>query len=696
MGEDATRRGDTEDASPRGRPHDDGPAQECGRLSVFGDAAGLAVFLGALATVGATWQVGVFITDTYAVANGLVNVAHGHLAVERVYYSLTLGSQPGLYAGDGNLYARNYGQAFLALPVYYALDLLAGVVDLHLLLVAIWALVTAIFCRQLGVLTGRRDRFLAAGSVFGALVVVGSVPVVAPVDRELVGLVALQVVSMAAVAVTALALYRLVSMVRGRRAGVAVGAATVLATPLWFWAAVPKRHALTAAAVATLLYWFAASRTASGRLRLPVFGRAVPRSLTLRVVGYVLVGLVAWVHAFEGLLLLGAYATSDLATVSETSRRALLAIGVATALGFAPFFATNLAVNGNPLEPPRTAPHYLTAEEDYAIGPDGYVIGPDDRSDPPDDTGNASSGKADPPPASDPFAEAVGLGRTVTDHGSKILAATGTAPARFYRTYVRSGRPALLSSPHVNDHEAIDLSLLESHPLFGGLAGALAGALLAGVAGTGRRLRRLTGTRRQPAPGAGDIASGSGDIAAAAVPAHLLGRVRDASPARQTDGFALLVVAGFAVMYFPLLPLISQITVRYLLPAVPALLYLLVRVSGIAGTVEDRPRVLAGSYAAFVAAGLLAVLVGLPLIDPAIGEAMQLHGLVNLCVAGLVAAGVLAPSVGLEDDRVPAVALGLGAAVTTVLVAAMHLAYFQYGTYALPFARIAADAATVF
>jgi len=637
------------------------------RPSVFGDQAGLAVFLGALSAVGATWQVGFFITDTYAVANALANLAHGDLAIERVYYSLTLGGQPGLVAVDGHLYARNYGQAFLALPLYYGLAALATVADLGLLLVALWALVVGAFCRQVGVVLGRRARFQTVGSVLAAVLVVTSVPLVDPVEDELVGLVALQVLSMLAVGVTAVAVYRSARHVRGRRVGVAAGAGTVLTTPLWFWAAVPKRHTLTAAVVAVLLFWFATSREPGGQIRLPVAGRRVYRSLALRVAGYLLVGLLAWVHAFEGIVLLGVFGLADLTTASTTSRRVLVAIAVAVTVGFAPFVATNVAVTGDPLQPPRLAPSYFGAQDEYTIGPEGGVTGPADQSTTDgeavgtsgdenggsagEDSGESAgdtaeqAGDGDEPPGTasdpsrapsfDPFAGAVGFGERVTSYGGRFAETAGSAPARLYRTYVRSGRADALTDYHVNDEEAIELSLLESNPLFGGVLGGL-------LAGLGA------------------------------------------------------VVAGFGALYFPFLPLFSQLTVRYLLPAVPALVYLLGRVPAVATAVETRPRLLAGWYGGAVAAGLLGLTVAGAWLEPAVGEAMQLHALVNLAACGVLTIAVVVTAAGADrDTRVRTAAVATAGAATTVLVVAMQLAYFEYGTYAVPVVRLVADAVTV-
>lgn len=682
--------------------------------SLFGDPLGLAVFLGALALAGATWQVGVFITDTYAVANGVVNVAEGHLTIERVRYSLTLGSQPGLHVVDGQLYARNYGQAVLAVPVYYALEGLTAVARLELLLAAAWSLVVLAACRQAGVVLGRRRAFQVGGSLLAVGVFGTSVPLATPLDPELTGLVALQVLALAATGVTALAMYRLGATARDRRVGVVAGGATVLATPLWFWAAVPKRHAVTAAVVATLLFWFAASRRPGSRVSLPLAGR-VRKDHLLRGLAYALAGLVAWVHAFEGVLLLGALAVADLATASAASRRALVAVAVGASVGLAPFVATNLLVTGSPAEPPRLADSYHPSD-DIDIGPGGQVESPDDRSEDSGAAGNddgttggggaeSSDGETTGGSGSDSGsgdAEATGeatnrsavdaLGErvrssSVVGYVARIAGQVDHAPGRLYHTYVRSGRADDLVRYEANQEETIDLSLAESVPLVGGLAGTALGGVLAGL-----RSRRRAGDEAAAARSDGG-SSLAGRLAAAGRGIRdLARRVRGADPSRQTEGFALVVFAGYATLYFPVLPLHSQLTVRYLLPVVPALLFLLAARPTVGRSVGAAGRSLAAGYLGALVVGATAVAVAFPALDPAVGEAMQLHGLVNLAACVALAATTAGARAGfITDNMVPAAALGVAGAATTLLAVRMQLVYFEYSSYAAPVVRAVAD-----
>jgi hypothetical protein len=135
-----------------------------------------------------------------------------------------------------------------------------------------------------------------------------------------------------------------------------------------------------------------------------------------------------------------------------------------------------------------------------------------------------------------------------------------------------------------------------------------------------------------------------------------------------------------------LLPLHSQITPRYLLVTVPALVYLLARVPTVAGAVRAAPEWLAGGYVASVAAGAPVLMAVLSVVDPAVGEAMQFHALLAL-VAATVAllTAVSFPVHG--DRRLVAVGLAVPAGVTTMFLLLSGIEYFSYGPYALGLAR---------
>ena len=668
-----------------------------GNWSVFGDSLGLTVFLATLTAAVGTWQVGFFITDTYAVANGLVNLADGHFTVDRIYYSLTLGSQPGLHIVDGQLYARNYGQATAALPVYYALEGLATVTRLELSLAGAWSLLVLATVRQVGVVLDRRRSFQLAGAVLAVVAFAASLPLARPVDPDLTGILALQALSVLAAAVLALALYRLCATIDegSRRLGVVTGLGAVVATPLWFWAAIPKRHTVIAAAVATLLFWFAASREEGPRVGFPLAGRVrgmlsarqsgggdsgVDKALALRVMAYALAALVAWVHAFEGVVILGALVVTDLATASSNSRRALVALAVGLAVGLAPVVATNVAVSGNPVEPPRLTESFEPGG-DIELGPGGTVQ-PANNSSGADIDRGTDSDESSGVPSIGALAERVRTS-SVFGYAERVVSETRDAPGRLYHTYVRSGRVDTWVRYDVNDQEVIELSLAESFPLVGGLIGSLVGW---GIV----RVRQLRHTER----GDSRLRSDGGQGRPSPVRRILQrsSRIRRADPSRQTGWFALLLVVGYAVLYFPLLPLHTQLTVRYILPALPAFVYLVAHCREVRRAVTTAGRSLAGGYAVALAAGLALTVLTFPALDPAVGEVMQLHALVNLgtCAVLAIVTGVVRGGL-IDDTRITAVALGVAGAATTVLVGRMQLVYFEYGTYTVPVVRQVAD-----
>jgi uncharacterized membrane protein YgcG len=599
-----------------------------------------------------------------------------------------------LHVVDGRLYARNYGQIVAALPVYYGLEILVAITRLELLLAGGWSLLFLGACRQVGVVLDRRRAFTLAGSVLAVGTFGAGVSLARPLDPDLTGIVALQALSVLSIAVLALALYRLCALVGdgSRRLGVVAGLGAVLVTPLWFWAAVPKRHVIVAAAVATLMFWFATSRSSGERVGIPLAGRIgggarfgrVEKALVLRTMAYTLVALVVWVHAFEGVILLAALAVADLATVSTTARRALLAVVVGLSVGLAPFLVTNIGVSGNPAEPPRLTESY-SPDGDIELGPGGTVQSPDETGSSRRDSSTGGETDSGGGLAVGALAERI-RSSSVMGYARRVIRETDDAPSRLYHTYIRSGRIGENVRYDVNQQEAIELTLAESLPLVGGLVGTLLGwvGVRTRALGAGRRVSRLDGgttdtTDRRPSR-IGSRVRG------------LPRRIRGADPALQTDGFAVLLFTGYATLYFPLLPLHTQITVRYILPSIPVLVYLVARRSVVGRSVEAEPRVLVVSYAVGSLVGLTATVTAFPVLDLAVGEAMQLHALVNLGVCSLLLVATATVRAGFIDDtRVTTAALGLAGGATTALVVRMQLVYFEYGTYAVPAVRAVAD-----
>ncbi len=646
---------------------------------LFGDRAGTAVFLAAVLFGMASWRVGIFVTDTTTVVNTLVNVADGHLAVTKSPFALTLGSQPGLVESGGQFYGRNYGQVFLALPILWALDGLSAVADPRLLLAGGWCLgVAAMGHRVAAVLD--RPRLAVVGQVAALFLFAGSLVTATELPRSHLPLVALQATTILGAAVVALGLYRLLSRFHGRRVGVAAGLGAVLATPVGFWASIPKRHVLSAAVFVVVLYWFAVTREGTDR-----------RTVALRAGMYALVGLFAFLHPFEAAFCLLVLAPLDLLTASTNSPRVLAGLAAALVLGLVPLFVVDTLISGNPLRTPRMLPSVAT-DASVPLGPDlggGGGAGPG---------GGGTGGGAASGGGGDGGGAGGGGGRTggggaggggVLDAllallPAPLLAAVDTVslvvgnlywaldagfyaalePDRLYHVFVRSGYIPDVRYV-VNDFETVELAWIEAFPL----AAALVWLPVTAV----RRLR--TG-----------------------VPSRVLDGEK-----RQTDVLAVMLGVVFTLAYLSRLPLYTQVTLRYLLPVMPLALYGVARLGAVRRGVRAGGW-LPGTYAGTMVAGSFLAVVALPVLGLAVGEAVQLHALVGLVTAALVATTVVSWPVH-EDGRTVAVALGVAGAVTTLFVLLSALSYFPYheaamgsvgeGSYALDVVRVVAEAVTV-
>lgn len=221
---------------------------------------------------------------------------------------------------------------------------------------------------------------------------------------------------------------------------------------------------------------------------------------------------------------------------------------------------------------------------------------------------------------------------------------------RLYHTFVRSGRIPGVNYA-VNDFETVELALLEAFPL----AAALLWLPVAGV----KRVRE-------------------------GIDRSALGQ-----PARQTDLLAAAFAVVFITVYMPRLPLHSMVTLRYILPVMPLLLYGVVRLAVVRRPIECVPRWVAGAYAITVAGGGIAAVVLLAVLDPAVGEAVQFHALVGLGTAAGTTACVATWRFH-GSDRLLAAAVAVPAGVTTVFLSLSSVAYFDYGRHALGLVRVLA------
>lgn len=642
--------------------------------TVFGDRGGLVVFVATALALALLWRVGIFITDSMAVANAVANVANGQLAVVDAPYSLSPDTQPGLVEIDGQYYARNYGQVYLGVVLTWLLSGVAAVVPVSLLLLASWCLGLVSLSRA-GARLLDRPRLEIAGSALAVGVLVASLPATAPVGPDRIPLIALQLSTVLVTAGAATISYRLLAHLHTRRAGVVAGTLVAVATPLGFWSSLPKRHALAAALVLAAVYCFAVSR-------------ADARPWT-RAAGYGAIGLLSAVHAFEAAFVLLVFAPIDLLTAPGRDRRTLAIVAVVFALSLAPMLATNAAISGDPLAPPRFLseegggfPAGLGNVEAVQPGSGGAKLpasggttsaqGELTRPDSAVATSSASVAPLGPPTGPDDrVAEAIplwlGAVVAVVERAWFVVAfvaravsaglAAATEPDRLFHVFVRSGWNPFVRY-HLMEFQTVDLAFLEVLPL----AGALAYLPVAGV-------RRLGGDVRDTA---------------ASLRAGL------AEPVRQTDLLVGSLGVTFVLIYLPRLPLHSQITLRYVVPAMALVAYGVVRLGPVRRAIDGAPRVLGIGYLLSTVAVVVAISVAVATMDLAVGEAMQLQALVGLGAAGL--AGLVVGGWPLHrDERAVALGVAVAAGVGTAFLVLSSFVYLEYGRHALALARFVAD-----
>jgi uncharacterized membrane protein YgcG len=629
-----------------------------------GDTGGVVVFLATIVVLGLLWRIDFIINDSVTVGNLLVNVAEGHLAVTDAPYALTAGEQPGLVEVDGQLYGRNYGQVYLAVPILWALDLLAGLVDLRLLIAAGWSMAVL----GLGHALARwldRPTFAAVGTALALLSFVGSMAIATEIGwlARPRPVVALGLSTMLLAGTGATVLYRLLALVHDRRVGMAGGLALVLATPIGFWGSFPKRHVLSATVLLLVCYCFAVSR-----------GRADRVGTLARAGAYAILGYFASVHAFEAAFAVAVLFPIDLLTAPSNDRRTLLVVALVFAVSLVPMFATNAAISGDPLQPPRTIegvegglsldPADVPVDGGGSTGGGGSGGGGGDGGGSGSSGGGAGSGGAGGGlPFIDLLAPLVPFVDKLRWIGSYMLGAltAGFAASleaeRLLHVFVRSGWiPGV--QYHLTGFETLELAFLEVFPL--------AGVILAAPVIAARRVRAL----------------GRDSI----------GRLREAlaDPVHQTDVFVGALACTLFVVYLPRIPLYAMLTLRYVVPVMPLVLYAVLRLPPVRTAIADESRSVALAYTATLAVAAAAVLTTVVLLDPAKGEAIQLHGILGL-VASMVAAVVVATWPIHGRRRAVAGALGLTAAVTTLYYCAAALLYFESGNHALDLVRLVAE-----
>ena len=651
--------------------------------ALVGDRVGLTLWLGTLAFVGLYWRVGFFITDNYTLANALLALSEGSLAIESAPYGSL--DAPGTSVVDGSHYGRNYGQVAFAVPFLWALRGATTVADPGLVFATLWSLVVLAIGVQVGHLLDRPSAGATVGSAV-ALVAFGvNAAYATPIEARLLVPAALQISAIVATAFAVATAYRLLTRLHGRRVGVAAGALTLVATPVGFWASVPKRHVFVIALVLGVAYALCRSRDASPDGPLSATG--------FRALAYVLVGLLTWIHAGEAFVVFLALVIVDVPTAPSNDPRTLAIVGVAFALSLAPFFATNVLVSGDPITPPRSFSGYAGGGEPPAFGGDSGAGGSGGGSGGTGGSGDPGSGD---PGSGDPGGGGSGgsgsggsgsggsggfpvpfVGRVTAFVGTLVGTAVWLSTVLFaplvdgYDDLVANpgklnhifGRGGYLSGvASRDDSQAIYLTVTESSPLAAGLVAGCAAA----IAGFARSARRI-GTANRPV-------------------ASALQWLRDGrrAPAAATDAFALLTALFFLLTYATRLPLHAMVTVRYLLVLFPLAVYGLARTPVLRRVVAKQGRLCVWSYAGGVLVGAQLIYVVVAVRDFGPGEAFQLHALAGLAVAGAFALAALASLVDERADRATAVTGGVAAALGTDFLLLSGLFYFQYGPYALP------------
>jgi hypothetical protein len=607
---------------------------------LFGDRLGLAVFFASLCLFGLVWRTDFLITDSYTLANGLYSLSNGQLVLTDVAYGLRLDTPGAERVGDA-LIARNYGAIVLSLPVWLALEGLDRAVGLRIALVALWSLALL----ALVVTVGRHlddERLTVAGSVGVLALFALNVALARPLDSEMTHLYALQLFHLGVAAFTPVLFYRLVTRMRSARVGLAGTVVLVLGTPLALWASVPKRHALTATAVVAVAYFLYRSRADAD-------GTLVRGPATFRGLAYATVGLYAWVHAPEALLLLVALAVADVPTAPDNSARTLAIVVAAFALSLVPFLVTNALVVGSPLKPPRL----------FAVSGGGGGTVSSAAGGP--NAGSTSTGSLEPLLlALSPFLSVVSkFLRPLTILAGELVAGVEsilTGPAEIYHTLVRSGHTS--GTLNLDNEEAVNLSVLESAPVLLVVVGALRAA--------------------------------QARASAFSLPARVL-------PAtRVVDLFALLAVVGLTLQYASRLPIHAQITVRYLFPLFPLGVYLVVRLPVVRQTLTEHWRPFAWTVTGTLLVGGQLVVVVVYLTADGLGEAFQFHALLALAVGLPLGLWALAGRSDGWRGRVGAVLLGVATAVPTLFVLLTALEYYPLGdAHALPMVRALSDLLTL-
>ena len=607
---------------------------------LFGDRLGLTVFLATVVLFGLLWRTAFVLNDSYTLANGLYSLSNGQLAMTEAVYGPGLDT-PGANGYGGQWYARNYGVIVLSLPAVFVLDLFTAVVELRIALVALWSLALLALVVQCSHYTDG-DWVLYGGTV-AVLGLFGlNVALAQPLDAGRTHLYALQLTHLLIAAFTPVVFYRLLSRMHTRRLGLLSAVVLTAGTPLAFWATVPKRHAVTGTVVVCIAYCLYRSRK-------PADGPVITQRRTFRALAYALVGLYAWVHAPEALLLCVALALVDIPTAPDNSPQTLARIGIVFALSLLPFFITNIAISGSPIKPPRLVSGGGSLGSDAANSAGGSGS----------NGGGGGSGGLLAPLA--PLLGTIESGmRPLLLLGGELVSGFKTLqqqPNDVYHAFVRSGSAS--EALDKTGEESVNLSLLESAPVLVAMLGGLPVV---------RRLR---------------------------LPSSMADRTLSAD--RVVDAFAITAFVGVVLLYNSRLPLHAQVTARYLFPLYPLGVYLFVRLPAVRKSLADHWHLFLWTVAGTVLIGGQVTVVFVALTVSGTGEAFQLHALLALGIAIPLGVWALCGRSEGRAGQAGAVLLGAATAVASVFLLLTSVEYYALGdAHLLPMMRALGELLTLY
>lgn len=149
------------------------------------------------------------------------------------------------------------------------------------------------------------------------------------------------------------------------------------------------------------------------------------------------------------------------------------------------------------------------------------------------------------------------------------------------------------------------------------------------------------------------------------------------SPVTQTDLFAVCYALLINLFYLSRLPLHAMITVRYLIPSVPFLLYLVFRLRPVrTAVIRERTTLWLSCLTTVLltlALGYITVLV----YNPSVGEMMQIHAITSLAAAILAGGWAVMSTDSSDKQRIGGILLGVTVGVTGSFLLLSGILYFS-------------------